>query len=90
MQSVPLWLDYLEFKKSHDQDVVECNTEGVYKMRDLYERALASAGLHFTEASKIWGLYRQFEIDLLNSMPDAMNEVSCEFLCLILHLCFFN
>lgn len=72
--SVPLWLGYLEFKRQHDQDVAQCSSVGIAKMHGLYERALASASLHFTEGFKIWAAYRQYEIDLLHNLQNATEE----------------
>lgn len=79
--SVPLWLDYLDFNLNHDQDVVQCNEIGVTKMRNLYERALTNSSLHFTEGTKIWAAYRQYEMSLLSSKQDSeearTKQVNC-------------
>ncbi|KAH7281483.1 hypothetical protein KP509_36G050300 [Ceratopteris richardii] len=73
--SIPLWIEYLELKLHHDQDIVESNDEGVTKMRGLYEGALASASLHFLEGTKIWASYRQYELNLLNLKQDLPEEL---------------
>lgn len=59
--SVPLWCDYLNFVQEHDPSVSECAAAGIAKARNLFERALTAAGLHFVEGSKIWEAYREFE-----------------------------
>jgi hypothetical protein len=49
-------------------------------MRALCERALAAAGLHFTEGGKVWEAYREFEQALLISMVEASHEVCIYYL----------
>ncbi len=55
--------------------VAQCTPPGITKMRALCERALAAAGLHFTEGGKVWEAYREFEQALLISMVEASQEV---------------
>lgn len=61
MQSVPLWCDYLKFVQEYDPSIRECLPDGISKARNLFERAITAAGLHVSEGSKIWELYREFE-----------------------------
>lgn len=75
LQSVPLWVEYLEFVEERDLSVAHCTVPGTSKMRALYERALAAAGLHYTEGGKLWEAYREYEIALLLSMAEASKEV---------------
>ena len=57
--SVPLWLGYAEFSLDQGWDTT--------RRRELYERALSIAGLHFTEGHKIWAGYRAFELSQLET-----------------------
>ena len=75
LQSVPLWLHYLEFVEERDTAVAECTEAGIAKMRALFERALTSTGLHFSEGGKVWEAYRDYELALLLSMAEASPEV---------------
>jgi hypothetical protein len=75
LQSVPLWLHYLEFVEERDTAVAECTEAGIAKMRALFERALTSTGLHFTEGGKVWEAYRDYESALLLSMAEGSPEV---------------
>ena len=61
LQSVSLWCDYLNFVQEHDPSVSDCSAAGIAKARNLFERALTAAGLHFAEGSRIWEAYREFE-----------------------------
>lgn len=75
LQSVPLWLHYLEFVEERDADVADCTEAGIARMRALYERALTATGLHFTEGGKVWEAYRDYEGALLLSMAESTAEV---------------
>ncbi|KAK9678015.1 hypothetical protein RND81_11G182000 [Saponaria officinalis] len=59
--SVLLWCDYLEFVQEHVPSIRECSAAGVSKARHLFERALTASGLHFSDGSKIWEAYKDFE-----------------------------
>jgi tetratricopeptide (TPR) repeat protein len=72
--SASLWVEYLEFVEENDLSVAQCTPPGITKMRALCERALAAAGLHFTEGGKVWEAYREFEQALLISMVEASQE----------------
>ncbi|KAH9684447.1 EMBRYO DEFECTIVE 140 [Citrus sinensis] len=62
--SVPLWCDYLKFVQEYDPSIREFLPDGISKARNLFERAVTAAGLHVSEGSKIWELYREFELDI--------------------------
>ncbi|KAK7258271.1 hypothetical protein RIF29_23842 [Crotalaria pallida] len=62
--SVPLWCDYLNFVQESDPPV------GISKVRDLFETALAAAGLHVSQGSLLWEAYRQFEQAILLTIDD--------------------
>ncbi|KAF3781356.1 Squamous cell carcinoma antigen recognized by T-cells 3 [Nymphaea thermarum] len=59
--SIPLWCNYLSFIQEYNESVSKLTIDGVAKMRDLFEQALTSGGLHVAEGSKIWDAYREFE-----------------------------
>ncbi|XP_021751475.1 squamous cell carcinoma antigen recognized by T-cells 3-like isoform X2 [Chenopodium quinoa] len=69
--SVPLWCDYLNFVQEHDLSIRECSASGVSKARNLFERALTAAGLHFCEGSKIWEAYKEFEQAICLTIDDS-------------------
>ncbi|CAO2829854.1 unnamed protein product [Amaranthus hypochondriacus] len=71
---VPLWCDYLNFVQEHDPSIRECSAVGVSKARNLFERALTAAGLHFSEGSKIWEAYREFEQAICLTIDDSDAE----------------
>ncbi|KAH9750297.1 EMBRYO DEFECTIVE 140 [Citrus sinensis] len=60
--SVPLWCDYLKFVQEYDPSIRAFLPDGISKARNLFERAITAAGLHVSEGSKIWELYREFEL----------------------------
>ena len=68
-------MDYLHFIEEHDQSVAQCSPDGISKMRNLYERAISSAGLHMVQGSQIWDAYREFEEAILLTIEDTDNEV---------------
>lgn len=72
--SVPMWCDYLNFVQERDQLVSKCAPAGVQKMRNLFETALTSAGLHVVEGSKIWEAYREYEQAIFLTLSDDDNE----------------
>lgn len=75
MQSVSLWCDYLNFVQEYDPLVQDCATSGIKKARDLFERALTAAGLHFTEAEKLWEAYRDFEKAIYQTIAETDTQV---------------
>eukprot|EP00249_Psilotum_nudum_P016992 c26096_g1_i2 orf=158-2560(+) len=76
--SVPLWMEFLEFKEKHDADVAQHTAEGLSKMRSLYEQALSATGLHLAGGGRIWTAYRKFEQTVLSNMVDATTEVKAK------------
>ncbi|XP_010270737.1 PREDICTED: squamous cell carcinoma antigen recognized by T-cells 3-like [Nelumbo nucifera] len=72
--SVSLWCDYVNFVQEHDPSVRECSSDGIKKMRDLFERALTAGGLHLVEGNKIWEAYREFELNIFHTIDDNNNE----------------
>ncbi|XP_019052707.1 PREDICTED: squamous cell carcinoma antigen recognized by T-cells 3-like isoform X2 [Nelumbo nucifera] len=72
--SVSLWCDYVNFVQEHDPSVRECSSDGIKKMRDLFERALTAGGLHIVEGNKIWEAYREFEQAIFHTIDDNNNE----------------
>ncbi|XP_022940021.1 squamous cell carcinoma antigen recognized by T-cells 3 [Cucurbita moschata] len=69
--SVSLWCDYLNFVQEYDPMVRDRATSRIKKARDLFERALTAAGLHFTEAEKLWEAYREFEKSIYQSIDET-------------------
>jgi hypothetical protein len=61
--------------EEHDSDVANCTPEGMTRFRTLCERALAAAGLHYSEGSRVWTAYRDFEDAILPTLEDATEEV---------------
>ena len=60
--SVALWLGYAEFSLDQDWDHD--------RRRELYERALELAGLHFTDGHRVFAAYRAFELSILRRVED--------------------
>ncbi|XP_011296923.1 squamous cell carcinoma antigen recognized by T-cells 3 [Fopius arisanus] len=60
--SVDVWLEYLQFKigsMGSDKSTTD-------KVRQLFERALTTAGLHVIEGAIIWEAFREFEMVLVS------------------------
>ncbi|GFO32792.1 squamous cell carcinoma antigen recognized by t-cells 3 [Plakobranchus ocellatus] len=55
-QSVPLWLEYVQFSIGRMGE-----EDGLALIRDAFERALAAVGLHASQGVNIWEAYREFE-----------------------------
>lgn len=72
--SIPLWRDYLNFVQENDPSVKECSPAGISKARDLFERALTAAGLHFSEGNKLWEAYREFEQAIFGTIDGTDNQ----------------
>lgn len=75
MQSVALWIDYINFVQEHDPLVQQCSASGISKTRNLFERAITAAGLHVAEGSRIYESYREFEQAILLTLVEADFEV---------------
>ncbi|XP_010439063.1 PREDICTED: squamous cell carcinoma antigen recognized by T-cells 3 [Camelina sativa] len=70
-QSVSLWCDYLNFMLESDPLVHGYTSDGISKMRSLFERAIPAAGFHVTEGSNIWEGYKAFEEGFLATIDEA-------------------
>ncbi|KAL0105947.1 hypothetical protein PUN28_015987 [Cardiocondyla obscurior] len=70
--SVELWLVYLQFIIEH----MGKDEEKIDKIRQLFERALTTVGMHVTKGAIIWEAYREYENMILISMLslDGENE----------------
>ncbi|KAL0873421.1 hypothetical protein Bca101_023126 [Brassica carinata] len=75
MQSVSLWCDYLNFLREFDPSVHGYTSDGISKMRSLFERAIPAAGFHVTQGNRIWEGYREFEQGILATIDkDDLEE----------------
>ncbi|XP_019418878.1 PREDICTED: squamous cell carcinoma antigen recognized by T-cells 3 isoform X2 [Lupinus angustifolius] len=63
--SVSLWCDYINFVQEFD------SIAGTSKVRDLFESALAAAGLHISEGSQLWESYRLYEQAILLTIDES-------------------
>ncbi|XP_010448584.1 PREDICTED: squamous cell carcinoma antigen recognized by T-cells 3-like [Camelina sativa] len=70
-QSVSLWCDYLNFMLESDPSVHGYTSDGISKMRSLFERAIPAAGVHVTEGNRIWEGYKAFEEGVLAAIVEA-------------------
>ncbi|CAL1544489.1 unnamed protein product [Lymnaea stagnalis] len=59
-QSVPVWLEYVQFAIGRMGE-----KEGLVTVRNAFEQALTAVGLHVSLGSNIWEAYREFENALL-------------------------
>lgn len=53
---IDLWLEFLQFSIGFMSD-----DAGTDVVRELMERALAAGGLHVTDGTILWEVYREFE-----------------------------
>lgn len=60
---IDLWLEFVQFSIGCMSD--DAGTDAV---RELMERALAAGGLHVTQGSFLWEVYREFEKLILLSL----------------------
>uniref|UniRef100_A0A1J3I6W5 Squamous cell carcinoma antigen recognized by T-cells 3 n=1 Tax=Noccaea caerulescens TaxID=107243 RepID=A0A1J3I6W5_NOCCA len=70
-QSVSLWCDYVNFLLEYDPSVLGYTSDGISRMRSLFERAIPAAGFHVTEGNRIWEGYREFEQGILATIDKA-------------------
>lgn len=75
LQSIPLWLDYLNFVQENSPSVRECSPDGLSKARLLFESALTACGLHIAEGNKMWEAYREFEQAIYYTIDDTDPDV---------------
>ena len=59
------------FVRDFDPEVQERTPEGLAKLRALSEAALAAGGLHVAEGGRLWGVYREWEQQLLAEAEEA-------------------
>ncbi|KAH9515146.1 Squamous cell carcinoma antigen recognized by T-cells 3, partial [Bulinus truncatus] len=73
-QSVPVWLEYVQFAIGQMKE-----QNGLSIVRDAFERAISAVGLHVSQGSNIWDAYREFENAILSGLiPQAGAVVSKE------------
>lgn len=73
-QSVPIWLEYVQFAIGRMAE-----EDGIDKVRQAFERALAAVGLHVSQGAHIWEAYREFESAVTAGlMPQAGSEATKE------------
>jgi hypothetical protein len=58
--AVSVWLEYVQFSIGG-----MAAQDGIIKIREVFEKALSSAGLHVTQGSSLWEAYREFENAIL-------------------------
>ncbi|KAK0162802.1 hypothetical protein PV327_006548 [Microctonus hyperodae] len=67
--SVEIWLEYVQFSIG----LMANSDNATNTIRNLFERALTSVGLHVTKGAIIWEAFREFE-NILVSMASDDNE----------------
>lgn len=68
--SIDLWLEYVQHALSW-----LAQENGIQRIRDVFERALSTVGLHPSKGQFIWDAYRDFEIALYGSSADPAAEL---------------
>jgi squamous cell carcinoma antigen recognized by T-cells 3 len=78
--SIPLWIKYIEIAAIRDAGLSlspsHCCPDFYRKQRTLCERAVAVAGLHWTEGWKVWDAYRIFETSILETLDEAIDDTT--------------
>ncbi|CAG2248921.1 SART3 [Mytilus edulis] len=69
--SVKIWLEYVQFSIGG-----MASQDGVIKIREVFEKALSSAGLHVAQGSSLWEAYREFENAILMGVMPAPGQVA--------------
>lgn len=59
--AVDVWLEYVQFCIGGMGQI-----DGISHIRDVFERALSSAGIHVAAGSSLWEAYREFENALMS------------------------
>ncbi|XP_017875823.1 squamous cell carcinoma antigen recognized by T-cells 3-like isoform X2 [Ceratina calcarata] len=67
--SVEVWLEYLQFSIGN----MGVEKDAAKNVRQLFERALTSVGLHVTKGAIIWEAFREFEA-VLYALIDRANQ----------------
>lgn len=65
-----VWLEYVQFCIGGMGQI-----DGISHIRDVFERALATAGLHVAAGSSLWEAYREFENALMSGYMVSQYEV---------------
>ena len=58
-----VWLEYSQYSIRWMNQA-----DGLKRIRDVMERAIAAVGQHATEGSSLWEMYREFENAMLLNM----------------------
>lgn len=61
ISAVDVWLEYVQFCIGGMGQI-----DGISHIRDVFERALGTAGLHVSAGSSLWEAYREFENALMS------------------------
>lgn len=69
--SVNIWLEYVQFSIGG-----MAAQDGIIRIREVFEKALTSAGIHVTQGSSIWEAYREFENAILLGIMPAPGQVA--------------
>ena len=69
--SVSVWLEYVQFSIGG-----MAAQDGIIKIREVFEKALSSAGLHVAQGSSLWEAYREFENAILLGIMPAPGQVA--------------
>ncbi|XP_034337393.2 squamous cell carcinoma antigen recognized by T-cells 3 isoform X2 [Magallana gigas] len=69
--SVDVWLEYVQFCIGGMGQI-----DGISHIRDVFERALATAGLHVAAGSSLWEAYREFENALMSGYMPQPGQVA--------------
>lgn len=54
--------------------------DGISHIRDVFERALATAGLHVAAGSSLWEAYREFENALMSGYMVSQDRICFDYL----------
>ncbi|XP_048775052.2 squamous cell carcinoma antigen recognized by T-cells 3-like [Ostrea edulis] len=69
--SVDVWLEYVQFCIGGMGQI-----DGISHIRDVFERALSSAGIHVAAGSSLWEAYREFENALMSGYMPQPGQVA--------------
>ncbi|XP_022340245.2 spliceosome associated factor 3, U4/U6 recycling protein-like isoform X1 [Crassostrea virginica] len=69
--SVDVWLEYVQFCIGGMGQI-----DGISHIRDVFERALGTAGLHVSAGSSLWEAYREFENALMSGYMPQPGQVA--------------
>mgnify|MGYP001033361197 FL=1 len=67
--SVSIWLEYIQYR------IPFCSSENsIDELRNLFERALSSCGVHLTDGSRLWTPFIEAENAILDGIISMYNE----------------